>query len=61
MSIFLNEDYPEAMQKKRKKCILAIKAARAREDIAYICYDRLIVQPLNQKPVRDERAKPVDS
>ena len=41
--IFLNEDYPEAVRQKRKELIPAMKAARARENIAYIRYDRLSV------------------
>ena len=41
--IFLNEVYPEAVRQKRKELIPAIKAVRARGDIADICYDRLIV------------------
>ena len=59
--IFLNKDYSEAVRQKRKELIPAMKAARARGDIAYICYDRLIVHPPSQKPGSDERAKPMGS
>jgi hypothetical protein len=48
--IFLNEDYPEAVRQKRKELIQAMKAARASEDIAYICYERHIVHYPSQKP-----------
>ena len=59
--IFLNEDPPEVVRQKRNELILAMKAAKARGDIAYIHYDKLIVHPPSQKPGRDERAKPMDS
>jgi hypothetical protein len=59
--IFLNEDYPEAVRQKRKELIPAMKAARERGDIAYICYDRLIVHAPSHKPGRDEQAKPMYS
>ena len=59
--IFFNKDYPDAVCQNRKKLIPAMNAARARGDIAYICYDRLIVHPPSQKPGSDERAKPMGS
>ncbi|XP_071268190.1 transmembrane protein 150A-like [Salvelinus alpinus] len=58
--IFLNKDYPEAVLPKRIELIPAMKAARARGDIAYICYDRLIVHPPSQMHGSDERAKHMD-
>ena len=57
--IFLNEDYLEAVRQKRIELVPAMKAARARGDIAYIRYDRLIVHTNSQKPGRDQRAKPM--
>jgi hypothetical protein len=57
--IFPNEDYPEALRRRRTELIPAVKAARGGGDIAYIRYDRLIVHPPSQKPGRDERAKPM--
>ena len=44
-----------------EELIPAIKAGRARGDIACIRYDRLIVHPASQKPGRDERVKLVGS
>jgi hypothetical protein len=52
--IFFNKDYPDAVCQNRKKLIPAMNAARARGDIAYICYDKLIVHPTSQKCGRDE-------
>ena len=51
--IFLNKDYPEAVVQKRKEPIPAMKAARERRDIAYICYARHIIHRPSQKPGRD--------
>ena len=59
--IFLNEDYPETVCQKRQEIIPTMKAARAHGNIAYICYDMLIVHPPGQKSERDERAKPMGS
>ena len=42
-SIYINEDYSDAVRQKRKELVPEMKAARARGDIAYLKYDRLIV------------------
>ena len=59
--IFLNEDYPEAVRQNRKELIPPMKATRVCGDIAYICFDRLIVHPRFQKPGMDEKPKPMGS
>lgn len=49
-NIYLNEDYSEAVRLRRKELIPIMKAERAKGNIAYIRYDKLIVHPPNQKP-----------
>lgn len=48
--IFINEDFPEAVQQKRKELLPAMRAARERGEIAYLRYDKLIVHPPSHKP-----------
>lgn len=49
-NIYLNEDYSEAVRLRRKELIPIMKAERAKGNIAYIRYNKLIVHPPNQKP-----------
>ncbi len=55
MNIFINEDFPEAVQQKRKELLPAMWAARERGEIAYLRYDKLIVHSPSQKPVPGQR------
>ena len=48
--IFINEDFPEALQQKQKELLPAMRAAREKGEIAYLWYDKLIVHPPSQKP-----------
>ena len=50
MNIYHNEDYSEAVRLKRKELIPIMKAG-SKGNIAYICYDRLIVHPPSQRTV----------
>lgn len=48
-NFFINEDYTEAVRQKRRELLPAMRAARARGDIAYLRHDRLIVHPPNNQ------------
>lgn len=48
--IFINEDFPEAVQQKRKELLPAMKTARQRGDVAYLKYDKLIFHPPRNAP-----------
>lgn len=47
-NVYINEDYSDAVRKKRKELIPAMKAARERGEIAFLRYDKLIIQPTSQ-------------
>lgn len=59
--IFLDDDYSETVRQMRRELIPAIKADRERGDIAYICYDRVVVHPPTQKPERGKKPNPTGS
>lgn len=48
--IFINEDFTEAVRRKRKELMPDLRAARERGDIAYLRHDRLIVHPRASTP-----------
>ncbi len=48
-NIYINEDYPESVRKRRKELIPKMKAARERGDIAFLRYDKLIVHKRQAK------------
>ena len=48
-NIYVNEDYTEAVRQKHKELIPAMKAARERDEIAYIQHDKRTVHPPAQK------------
>lgn len=53
--IFINEDFPEAVQQKKKALLPAMKAARETGDIAYLSYNKLIVHPPTQNPSQQRK------
>lgn len=49
-NIYINQDFTDQVRRKRKDLMPELKAARARGDIAYLRYDKLIIhsrQPLS--------------
>lgn len=54
--IFINKDFPEAVQQKRKELLPAMKAAQERGDIAYLKYDKLIVHLPSQNQSQQRKA-----
>lgn len=52
--IFINEDYPEAVRQRRKELLPKMKEARARGDIAFLRYDKLVIQQGEKKDSTDE-------
>lgn len=48
-NIYFNEDYSEAVRIKRRELVPVMKAERAKGNIAYIRYDRLIVHSPSQR------------
>lgn len=48
-NIFINEDFTEAVQQKRRDLLPALKAARECGEIAYLRYNRLITHPAKPK------------
>ncbi len=48
-NIFIKEDYPESVRKRRKELIPKMNAARERGDIAFLRYDKLIVHKRQAK------------
>ncbi|KAK7926327.1 hypothetical protein WMY93_008637 [Mugilogobius chulae] len=45
--IFINEDFTDAVRRKRRDLMPELRAARERGDIAYLRFDKLIVHPRN--------------
>lgn len=54
--IFINKDFPEAVQQKRKELLPAMKAARERGDIAYLKYDKLNIHLPSQNQSQQRKA-----
>lgn len=48
--IFINEDYTDAVRRKRRELMPELKAARERGDIAYLRNDKLIIHPRTSTP-----------
>lgn len=48
--IFINEDFTDAVRKRRAELMPDLKAARQRGDIAYLRYDKLITYPRTSTP-----------
>ncbi|CAL9708654.1 unnamed protein product [Knipowitschia caucasica] len=44
-NIYINEDYTDAVKRKRKELMPELRAARERGEIAFLRYDKLIVHP----------------
>lgn len=47
-NIYINEDFSEAVQKRRKELLPRLKAARERGDIVILKYDKLVIKPRNR-------------
>ncbi len=48
--IYINEDYADAVRRKRKELMPDLRAARERGDIAYLRHDKLIIHPRSSTP-----------
>lgn len=48
--IYINEDFTEAVRRKRKELMPDLRAARERGDIAYLRQDKLIIHPRSSTP-----------
>lgn len=48
--IYINEDYTDAVRRKRKELMPDLRAARERGDIAYLRHDKLIIRPRSSTP-----------
>ena len=48
-NIFINGDFTEAVQQKRRDLMPALKAAQDKGEIAYLRYDRLNTHPAKPK------------
>lgn len=48
--IYINEDFTDAVRRKRKELLPALKAARERGDIAYLRHDKLVIHPRTSTP-----------
>lgn len=44
-NVYINEDFTDAIRKKRKELLPQLRAARERGDMAVLKYDKLIVKP----------------
>ena len=49
-NIYINEDFTDAVRRKRKDLMPELKAARQRGDIAYLRYDKLVIHPRTSTP-----------
>ncbi|CAL9681983.1 unnamed protein product [Knipowitschia caucasica] len=56
--IFINEDYTDAVKKKRRELIPEMRAARERGAIAFLRYDKLIVRPHTSTANQANQANP---
>lgn len=48
--IYINEDFTDAVRRKRKELMPELRAARERGDIAYLRQDKLIIHPRSSTP-----------
>lgn len=54
-NVFINEDFTDVVQQKKKELLPAIKAARERGDVAFLRHGRMIIHSATQQSGRSER------